>query len=283
MSLYRICKRYLGLGSLLLIASCVSISTPSQREAAANKLAEQKGWHAQHINTQKFDLVSYAPVPMSDESVLTIYIEGDGLAWHTRSTPSADPTPINPIGLKLALAHPSGNAGYLARPCQYVGGAAARGCSKAYWTNKRFAKEVIKASDEALTILKLKFGARHLQLVGYSGGGAVAALLAAQRDDVTLLVTVAGNLDHQVWTEANHISPLDGSLNPADYWQALTEIQQVHFVGENDLIIGTAIAASYRQNFCSPHQIKIITLPNIDHHCCWVKPWPTLWKTHVRP
>ena len=283
MSLHRIYKCYLGLGSLLLIASCVSISTPSQREVAANMLAEHKGWHTQHINTQKFDLVSYAPVPTSDESVLTVYIEGDGLAWRTRSTPSSDPTPTNPIGLKLALAHPSGNAVYLARPCQYVGGAAARGCSKTYWTNKRFAKEVIEASDEALTTLKLKFGARHLQLVGYSGGGAVAALLAAKRDDVIRLVTVAGNLDHQAWTDANHISHLEGSLNPADYWQALTKIQQVHFVGENDLIIGTVVAASYRQNFSDPHQIKIITLPNIDHHCCWVEQWPTLWSNNIQP
>ena len=158
-------------------------------------------------NLLEYNFDADQPIPTKDKPVLTVYIEGDGLAWRTRSIPSTNPTPIDPVGLKLALAHPLGNAAYLARPCQYVGGHTARGCDQSYWTNKRFAREVIESSNEALTTLKLEFGARHLQLVGYSGGGAVAALLAAKRDDVIRLVTVAGNLEHLAWTMVPFFEP----------------------------------------------------------------------------
>ena len=266
----------------LLASSCTSTPSPTQRQLTAEKIIYQQGWQPILIHGHKFDLKAYAPAP-KNTGVLTIYIEGDGFAWRTQSVPSTDPTPINPLGLKLALAHPGGNAAYLTRPCQYVGGLNGKGCNKAYWTNKRFAKGVIQASDEALSVLKLRFGAHHLQLVGYSGGGAVATLLAAQRDDVVRLVTVAGNLDHRAWTEAHHISPLDGSLNPIDYWPTLTEIPQVHFVGEKDLIIGTAIAASYQKRFRAPQNVSIVSLPDADHHCCWVESWPALWDQYVQP
>jgi hypothetical protein len=44
----------------------------------------------------------------------------------------------------------------------------------------------------------------------------VASLVAARRHDVVRLVTVAGNLDHLAWTTLHGVSPLTGSLNPAD-------------------------------------------------------------------
>jgi dienelactone hydrolase len=266
----------------LLVSGCVSIPSPSQRQLTAEKIISQQGWQPILIQGHNFDLKAYTPAPKNTD-VLTIYIEGDGFAWRTQSEPSTDPTPINPLGLKLALAHPGGNAAYLARPYQYVGGLNGKGCNKTYWTQKRFAVEVIEASDQALTVLKLRFGAHHLQLVGYSGGGAVATLLAAQRDDVVRLVTVAGNLDHRAWTDAHHIQPLDGSLNPIDYWPALTKIPQVHFVGEKDLIINKAIAVSYRKRFTAPQNINIVSLSDFNHHCCWVESWPALWKQYVQP
>jgi len=39
-------------------------------------------------------------------------------AWLAVPRPSQDPTPVDPLALRLALVQPTGNAAYLARPCQ---------------------------------------------------------------------------------------------------------------------------------------------------------------------
>ena len=48
-----------------------------------------------------------------------VYIEGDGYAWATTTDPSDDPTPINPLALRLAAVDDAPNVLYLARPCQF--------------------------------------------------------------------------------------------------------------------------------------------------------------------
>ncbi len=63
----------------------------------------------------------------------------------------------------------------------------------------------------AIDKLKQKYNSEKLQLIGYSGGGAVVTLVASQRSDVISLVTIAGNLDHQTWTKHHKVSPLTGS------------------------------------------------------------------------
>ncbi|WP_414683398.1 lipase family protein, partial [Methylophaga sp. UBA5088] len=145
---------------------------------------------------------------------LTIYIEGDGLAWLNRRKISSDPTPVDPLVLKLAVHDKQ--AVYLARPCQYV---KSDRCDKKLWTSARFSTEVVESMNQAVTELKNQFQASSLRLIGYSGGGAIATLLAAERNDVDQLVTVTGNLDTTAWTEMQHISALTDSLNPADAWQ----------------------------------------------------------------
>ncbi|UTW10213.1 hypothetical protein [Marinobacterium rhizophilum] len=129
------------------------------------------------------------------------------MAWISRPSPA----PIT--GLKLVLADPANNIIYLGSPCQYRAGP---NCASPYWLNKRFAPEVIQSYSLALDRLKQTCNAASLTLVGYSGGGAIATLLTAQRQDVDLLITVAGNLDPVYWTRHHQITPLRGSLNPAD-------------------------------------------------------------------
>ncbi|BCM24268.1 hypothetical protein ZMTM_05270 [Methyloradius palustris] len=202
------------------------------------------------------------------------------MAWVDRSTPSFDPTPRDPLALKLALSDPIKNAVYLARPCQYVIGADQQNCGQKYWTDSRFAPEVIAASNQAISQLKSRYQAKHIRLVGYSGGAAVATLVAAQRDDIEMLVTVAGNLDTAFWTEANHLSPLTGSLNPADAWQSLQVIKQRHYVGGQDKVIGVSVARSYTDRFDSGHQPPITVIADFDHHCCWVDRWPQIVKSN---
>jgi dienelactone hydrolase len=220
-------------------------------------------------------MVAFLPADPLPASRLTIYIEGDGLAWTTPTLASSDPTPRDPLGLRLALAHPGGAAAYLARPCQYVDAEAIH-CSRRYWTNARFASEVVTASDRAIDILKARFKATHLTLVGYSGGGAVATLLAALRRDVDILVTVAGNLDHQAWTDYQRISPLDGSLNPADKIAGLRGIKQWHFVGGKDDNLPPELAKGFARRFPPSERPVVMIEPEFDHRCCWAENWSRL-------
>ena len=47
-------------------------------------------------------------------------IEGDGAEWPGKFQPPADPTPDNPLTLRLALRDPDTPVAYIGRPCQYL-------------------------------------------------------------------------------------------------------------------------------------------------------------------
>lgn len=263
---------------LFLLAACGSIPSPRERQFHADTLAMQKNWQSLRLTAGRFDLLAYTQRDIVADETLTIYIEGDGFAWVTGTMPSTDPTPREPLALKLALAHPGGNAAYLARPCQYVD-AEQTGCAQRYWTEMRFAEEIIASESLAVDTLKQLFGARQLILVGYSGGGAVAALLAARRDDVTRLVTVAGNLDHHAWTAHHHVEPLSGSLNAADVADRLAHLPQTHYVGAKDRVIPSTLAQLWPRAIIGPQAANLHVIPDADHACCWVKQWPELFTT----
>ena len=259
----------------LLLAGCIGGDLQLRRAQSA-QVAGAAGWQRSNLDAGPFVLVAFAPPSLLTANTLTVYIEGDGLAWIDPSTPSFDPTPLNPLGLRLALRDPSGAAVYLARPCQFVAGDERRGCLQRYWTGQRFAPQVIDASNNAIEQLKQRFGARQLVLVGYSGGAAVAALVAARREDVVRLISVAGNLDHRTWSAEQRLSPLTGSLNPADAWTRLQSVSQVHFIGGQDRVLGASIVRAYAARFPSSAELRIQVMPAFDHECCWVEQWPEL-------
>lgn len=259
----------------LLLISCVQVPTAVQRNNKAQEIAAKASWTQESIVTDEFILRAFVPKETIKSSGLTIYIEGDGLAWVSSSEESSNPTPIYPMALKLALKDASPSA-YLARPCQFIVKQEQKNCSQKYWTSHRFSGEVISATDQAVDFLKSRFGAKKLILVGYSGGGAVAALVAARRNDVERLITIAGNLDHKAWSTEHHLTPLRGSLNPANSWQQLRSIPQIHFVGGKDTIVDESIVRSYVSHFISGDLPTIDVIPNFNHRCCWEDLWPAL-------
>lgn len=275
-------RRVKRAGGLLLLAlacvACNTIPSPEQRRRFADELAAQRGWQSTRLPAEHFDLIAYHAARAAPAERLTIYIEGDGFAWLSPSQPSSDPTPREPLALRLALAQPEGNAAYLARPCQYVG-AAASNCGSRYWRGARFAPEVIAATNRAIDALKRRFGAHRLTLVGYSGGAAVALLTAARRDDVDSVVTVAGNLDHRAWTTHHRLTPLAESLDPVDQLETLASIPQWHFVGGRDDNITPALVQDFAQRFSTQPRPRVQIEPAFDHHCCWADAWPALWRT----
>jgi pimeloyl-ACP methyl ester carboxylesterase len=258
------------------LAACSSVDM-APRARKADLIARDAGWSGRTIAAGSFDLASFSSPPSSSvQETLTVYIEGDGLAFLDRVTASADPTPTDPLALRLAIAGPQRPSAYLARPCQYALPDHGRNCGPALWTSRRYAPEVIDSLDRAVEVLKGSAGARRLVLVGYSGGGAVAALLAARRSDVAGLVTVAANLDVGYWVKRDGLEPLTGSLDPVAFATRLATVPQVHFVGGRDQVVGADVVRSYIARLPAPHRAALVEIADYDHRCCWADTWREL-------
>jgi pimeloyl-ACP methyl ester carboxylesterase len=259
----------------ILVGGCAT-PTPQTRLEAATALAANAHWEPIELPGRHFTLSGFVPAgEPRPADVVTVYFEGDGLAWQSPETPSDDPTPIHPVGLELALAHPGGAAAYVARPCQFR----ARmepACVERYWTSARYAPDVVDDMNHAVDLIEQRVRASRVVLVGYSGGGALAALVAARRHDVALLVTVAGNVDLAAWTRTERLRPLNGSLDPADFVAALESVRQLHFVGTDDVVVPPSVAHAFAARFPPATRPRIVEVDGFDHTCCWVQRWPAL-------
>jgi hypothetical protein len=259
--------------AIIALTGCVSTPITAQRIQHIASIAAQQGWQSHIIEGEQFDLLAFLPPQDTSQALLTIYIEGDGNAWKSRFEASDNPTPVKAIALALALQHPG--AVYLSRPCQSIKGPL---CTPEFWTSGRFSEPVINATNKAIDNLKTRYQADALQLIGYSGGGSVAALIAARRSDVERLVTVAGNLDHSGWTKHHGVSALLTSLNPADFRESLKTTTQYHLVGQDDQIVPPQLAQEFIAKFSPTADIILHIVPDFDHHCCWQKQWRSLLK-----
>lgn len=263
------------LSVLLLFSGCIGHGSLSSRKELAYTLSQDGRMEEEQIEAPPFLLTSFQKITMVGEPI-HVYIEGDGLAWINRHTPSLNPTPTDPIGLRLALKDLSANVIYLARPCQYTAMMDSKNCNRTYWTDGRFSPDVIKATNNAIDQIKKRTKAPTLTLTGYSGGGGIAALIASKRNDVTLLRTVAGNLDPDEMAFIHHISPLRNSLNPSDYANQISDIPQIHFIGAKDKIITSGISESFKAASMKKDCIQIETVQNASHSRGWVSEWNTL-------
>ena len=262
---------------LFLFSGCSSVS---ERLEEAETLSMEHGFQKSVIKTKDFLLMTY--IRFQQEGLpVSIYIEGDGYAYAGRHRASSNPTPKNPMGLKLALVDTTPNVIYIARPCQYIQLKDDPNCQQDYWTTKRYSIEVMDATNEAINTLKNKLGFKQIRLIGYSGGGTVAAILAATRNDVIDLRTVAGNLDIDVFVRVHEVTPLVGSLNPVDFANTLVNIPQVHFVGEKDDIITPPITDSYidaiRKYDASLECVNVRQIKDVSH----AKGWETVWQRYA--
>jgi len=235
----------------------------------ASSIAQSSGLISQVYSSSLFSLQGYGRFS-KPETALTVYIEGDGHAWE-RYGPADDPTPINPLALRLAAADQSANVLYLARPCQYVN----VNCSVKYWTSHRMAKEVVSSYREILSQVITEHNIERLRLVGFSGGGGVVALLAADmkaEDNIVDIRTVAGNLDHRLWAKQLALIPMGGSLNPADIAGQIREIPQRHFIGTSDRVIPASIYESFKSK-----SLGSACVNKSVHQATHVRGWAALW------
>ncbi len=210
-------------------------------------------------------LFVYMEKSLKNATNVNIYLEGDGRAWKGRTKVSRDPTPLYPLALDLMRQDP-GPAYYLTRPCYQ--NLKDENCTPELWTHKRYSNEVLDELARAIQFIA-KDNYRSVTVIGYSGGGALALLLVDKVPEITRVVTIAGNLDTDAWTNLHDYSPLKGSLNPA-LTKMRDEVEYWHFAGREDKNIPPELGRKVHGR--KGHKLFIIE--GFNHRCCWVENWP---------
>lgn len=178
------------------------------------------------------------------QAPLIVAIEGDGLPWSRPWRISSDPTSPDPLMFDWYQQW-QGEALYLGRPC-YFGARSSRvppapwdqekppeaqPCFAYWYTHGRYSEEVVTAMAQAL---RMKAGDRPLLLLGHSGGGTLAMLLAVRMNNVAAVMTLSGNLDVAAWTSGHNFSRLTGSLDPAVLPPLYRDVRQWHWAASGD-------------------------------------------------
>jgi pimeloyl-ACP methyl ester carboxylesterase len=262
-------NRCAKMGLVLLISSaCAACISPATR---IDQKAAELGFERQTVWGTQFPHRIYSKGKITNASRLHVYIEGDGLPWRHRDQVSPDPTPHDALMLRL-MAQDSQPAIYLGRPC-YFGFAQTSPCSANLWTQDRYASSIVDSMAVVLSHLSARQGDVEWVLMGHSGGGALAVLLASRVMNVVAVMTIAGNLDTEAWTQQHGYSSLSGSLNPALLPSLDRRIRQLHFQGGRDREIPPALAARF-----AVHQpyAQFRLYPEFDHRCCWEDAWPAI-------
>jgi hypothetical protein len=251
----------LGLGLLALGAGCRSASERFLELAADRDLRPEvvTGTGFRHL------LLSSA---RGSGATLHVYLDGDGVPWFG-GYPAVDPTPRDPLVLDLLALDP-GPAVYLGRPC-YHGLSGERRCSAAVWTSARYSEEVVTSLVTAVRHVIAARGAERIVWLGYSGGGALAVLLAARVSETAAVVTVAANLDIDAWADQQRSSRLADSLNPARQPPLPAHVVQRHYVGGRDRTVPPEITRR-----AVPAGPGLILIPDYGHRCCWATLWPSI-------
>ena len=264
------------LNIVILLSACTNTLWTSDIQLA-NIISEPARLKTNTYKAGKFIVHSRERIDKLGED-LNIYLEGDGLAWVSRTEPSRDPTPDNPIGLRLAALDKAPNVIWIARPCQYTNIVENPICKQYYWTIGRLAPEIVTSIDLAITAAKLSAKATKIHLIGYSGGGGLAILIAARRNDVATIKTVAGNIDHEAFTSFHRVTPMTHSMDPASVARSINTIPQWHFYGENDKVVPKQIGESYmrKAEFKICLQMKVIS--GVSHDKGWETHWSRLLK-----
>lgn len=203
---------------------------------------------------------------------LHVYIEGDGRPWETRISPAQDPTPTRALTLELMALDPA-PALFLGRPCYFVRRDAPCADDR-WWTSHRYGREVVESLDTVLDRYAPDYSG--VVLIGHSGGGTLAYLLAARRDDVEALVTLGANLDHTLWARDHRYAPLYGSLQPAKMPPLPASLRQLHYLGVLDRNVSAAMISNVIADSPSASLERVTA---VDHSCCWPRVWPQVLRT----
>lgn len=255
-------KPRLALLLLLLPAACQSPS------AAFDRAAADRGFQRSRVAGEGFGHIVFHKAG-DNAGPLHVYLESDGRPWLRRQLPAGDPTSRDPLVPDLMALDPAESL-LLGRPC-YHGLEEETLCTPALWTARRFAPEVV--ASLAAAVRRVTGGGRPLVLIGHSGGGVLAMLLAARLPETRAVVTIAAPLDHAAWTAYHRYLPLEGSLNPALAPPLPPSVRQLHFAGGRDGVVPPVLISDALAEMKAPPPL-IVT--GFDHHDGWASLWPAV-------
>jgi len=252
---------------LLILALLVALPgcTNMLGDAAAQRLAAPAFMVRHEVEAGPFLMTTYERVRGQVSGLgggtAQVYIAGGDADWRAPERFSLDPTTGNPVALHLAAKADTAdvNVAWIARPCQITMMADRSACDKRWWGADRFAPEVFAAYDIILDDLRRRHGWTRFEVIGYSGGAVIAARLAATREDVVSLRTVAGPLE-QIVPLAPH----------------LRDLPQRHFAGGQDEVAPPAGLYAYLKAVGDSPCVAHTFVPEAAHHAGWVERWPAL-------
>jgi hypothetical protein len=255
----------------LALAGCASESQRIDHAASAAGLSRTI------VNGTSYRHVVYSNAPAragvipDSASRLFVFLDGDGRPWSDDGRqPRADPTTRNALALKLLMQTPAAGI-YISRPCyQQILDA---GCSTASWTSARYANDIVASIASVVREVSTRGSFAEVVLIGYSGGGALAPLVAERLENVAAVITIAANLDTDAWTTYHHYLPLADSLNPATSDRA-HPWREIHLNGELDTVVPESTTAAYFSRYTAATRWPYA---QFDHVCCWAEQWPDVF------
>ncbi len=250
---------------ILLLSACTAPSKQFEMYAL------EKAYHGHVIATEYFKHKIYKKNQIQASDQLHVYLDGDGTPWATAYRIAEDPTARNPLILDLMARDKQPNI-LLGRPCYYGLYTEAK-CENQYWTSGRYSERVVNSMAAALKQYLTGNPVQELSLIGFSGGGSLAVLIAKKIPQVKRIITLAANLDLEAWNRFHGFPSLADSLDPAQEPALSHDIQQIHFAAELDQVVPPQVIKRYVNKQKAAVYIEI---KDFDHSCCWVQVWPGL-------
>ena len=251
--------------ALTVSLSCLAPATRIDHQA------KHLGLSRSLVQGTEFGHVIYQSADSSTAGPLHVYLEGDGTPWIGETRISSDPTPRRAYALEL-MALDSQPSAYIGRPC-YHGEQKEEPCKPGLWTHQRYSSQVVDSLEATIRSVATERSDPGLILIGFSGGGVLAMLLADRLQDTRAVVTIASNLDIDAWTELHDYSPLTDSLNPTRQPPLPTAIRQFHLAGGKDTRVPPEIIEP-TAGLQPDSQYRMY--PDFDHTCCWTEIWPEI-------
>ena len=260
--------------SAFTLISCTEVSH-TLRLDQVSRIAEPAMMIRESIRTDLYPIATYERIHNQGGQAI-VYIEGESRGSINSHTTRYNPTPLNPVALKMAVQDKSKNLIYISVPCANFTLDRIQACNQKYFKTHRFAPEVIASYNQVLDYYRKRYDIKGFHLVGFSGGGVVATLLAQQQPDILTLRTIAAPLDTQIAQRLSQTNSFSHSQNPSSDPFTLGVLPQHHFLGDKDEFVTPVILSSFLQEMGPSRCVRTSLISGPTHRDGWDERWPEL-------